>query len=645
VALAHALVYRLPEGIRAKVGDVVCVTLRGKPLRGVVTEIDARPALAPDKVKEITALESIPVAPDIFALVQFVERYYRAPVGLATALALPPEPVLERNSAKNGDFAPQVLEAKTEIALNANQTLAAEAIIAALGTRQGFLLHGITGSGKTEVYVAAIRAAMARGEQSLVLVPEINLTPQWMARLAAQIPNAAIVALHSSLSDGERYRAWSAAHEGKADIVFGTRMAVFTPCPKLGLIIVDEEHDGSFKQQETPRYHARDVAVLRARARNVPIVLGSATPSLESFANAQRNRYRTLNLPERAQTGAQPPRIGLIPARDTRKTEGLSGVALQALDACFARGEQAMVFVNRRGFAPVMHCHICQWEARCVDCDARMVFHSFDQKLRCHHCGAKSNVPQDCPECGNTELLTQGGGTQKVEAFLKKRYAEKIVERADADSTRGKHSWLALYGQMAAGEIDLLVGTQMIAKGHDFPRLTCVIVLGADDALYSPDFRAPERLFAQLMQVAGRAGRAALPGEVLIQTDLPDHPVFHAVVAQDYAAFALRELAERSESGLPPAQYLAMVRAECRDTNAAQHALLRIHKRIEKMETVESFPPAPSPLARRATLFRWQLLVVAKERAHLHAALDEAQSLHVSEDVRLSIDVDAFDLN
>ncbi len=640
--MAHALVYRLPYDVRVEVGAVVSVTLRGKPLRGVVTEINVRPTMAAEKVKDITAVEPIAVAPDLFHLTQFVERYYRAPTGLATALALPPEPILERSASKSADFAPQVLK---EIALNAEQNVAANAIIAALGTHRGFLLHGITGSGKTEVYVAAMRSAMARGEQSLVLVPEINLTPQWMARLAAQIPTATIVALHSSLSDGERYRAWLAAHEGKADIVFGTRLAVFTPCPKLGLIIVDEEHDGSFKQQETPRYHARDLAVLRARARNVPIVLGSATPSLETFANAQRNRYATLNLPTRAQAGAKPPRIGLIPARDAKKTEGLSGFALQAIDACFARGEQAMVFVNRRGFAPVMHCHVCQWEARCVDCDARMVFHSFDQKLRCHHCGAKASVPQDCPECGNSELLTLGGGTQKVEAFLKKRYAEKIVERADADSTRGKHSWLALYSQMAAGEIDLLVGTQMIAKGHDFPKLTCVIVLGADDSLYSPDFRAPERLFAQLMQVAGRAGRAALPGEVLIQTDIPDHPVFHAVIAQDYTEFAKRELAERAESGLPPAQFLAMVRAESRDSNAAQHALTRIHKRIEKMPSVESFPPAPSPLARRATLFRWQLLIVAKERAHLHAALDEAQQLSVSEDVKLSIDVDAFDLN
>ncbi len=644
--MAHALVYRLPDGVRAKLGDVVSVTLRGKPMRGIVTEIDARPTMAADKVKEITAIEGIGVAQDVFALTQFVERYYRAPTGLATALALPPESVLERNGAKNSDFAPQVTAlAKPEIVLNAEQTTAAYAIIAALGRHQGFLLHGITGSGKTEVYVAAMRAAMARGEQSLVLVPEINLTPQWMARLAAQIPNARIVALHSSLADGERFRAWTAANEGAADIVFGTRMAVFTPCPKLGLIIVDEEHDGSFKQQETPRYHARDLAVLRARERKVPIVLGSATPSLETYANAQRARYATLRLPTRAQSGAKPPRIGLVPARDAKKTEGLSAFALQALDACFARGEQAMVFVNRRGFAPVMHCHVCQWEARCVDCDARLVFHSFDQKLRCHHCGAKASVPQDCPECGNTELLTQGGGTQKVEAFLKKRYPTKIVERADADSTRGKHSWLALYGQMAAGEIDLLVGTQMIAKGHDFPRLTCVIILGADDSLYSPDFRAPERLFAQLMQVAGRAGRAALPGEVLIQTDIPDHPVFHAVIAQDYPAFAQGELAERTESGLPPAQFLAMVRAESRDSNAAQHALMRIHKRIEKMPSVESFPPAPSPLARRATLFRWQLLIVAKERAHLHAALDEAQQLSVCEDVKLSIDVDAFDLN
>ncbi len=646
LALDRAFEYRCLDNIEIAVGSVVTVKVRGKPMRGVVIETNVKPSIAVALIKEIEAVMPELVAADQRALCSFVHRYYRAPIGMAYALALPPEPVKARKTAES---APQVLDTSipaAQILLNFEQKIAADAIIDGLGRHQVFALHGITGSGKTEVYVTAIREVIARGGQALVLVPEINLTPQWALRLAAQLPAAQMVSLHSGLADGERFRSWTQASRGEAQIIFGTRMAIFAPLPKLSLIVVDEEHDASFKQQETPRYHARDLAVMRARARTVPVVLGSATPSLETFSNIQKSRYRLLTLSQRARADAKPPRVYLVPARDAKRSEGIAGALLTALDDRMGKGEQALVFLNRRGFSPLLHCGLCGWQSHCVDCDARMVFHSFDQKLRCHHCGILSKVPSECPSCGNLDIVPTGGGTQRVEAFLRRRYPHKKVARADADSTRGKHDWNAIYTEMASGEIDILVGTQMIAKGHDFPRLTLVGVLGADDSLYSADFRAPERLFAQLMQVAGRAGRAALAGEVLIQTEIPDHPVYAAVRAHDFAAFAQRELAERNEAGLPPAAHLALIRAESPDSNAAHHALKLMHRAMEafaRVDKITLYPPVPSALARRATKFRWQMLITAAERTHLHAALEVGFNREISAEVSVGVDVDAFD--
>ncbi len=637
--------YAVPDGLAVVVGSVVAVSVRGKAMRGVVVEVEVTPNTPRARIRPIERVEAVglALAPDQIKLCQFVATYYRAPLGMAFALAMPPETVAEKKSTS----APKVFLSPnaTEIVLNAAQRAAADGIIGVGGSAQVICLRGVTGSGKTEVYVEAIRAALAAGGQALVLVPEINLTPQWMSRLGGQLPDARIVALHSGLSDGERFRAWGTAARGEADVVFGTRMAVFAPLPRLALIVVDEEHDASFKQQETPRYHARDLAVLRGRLRQVPVVLGSATPSLETVANVQKQRYQLHRLDARARPNARTPALHLIPARESRKTEGLSSLLLRALDDRLARGEQSLVFINRRGFSPFLHCHVCDWQSHCVDCDARMVFHAFDNKLRCHHCGCAASVPEQCPSCGNVELLPMGAGTQKVEAFLRRRYPEAKIARADADTTRGKHDWRAIYDAMAAGEIDILVGTQMIAKGHDFPRLTLVGVLGADDALYSPDFRSPERLFAQLSQVAGRAGRDALPGEVLIQTDMPDHPVFRALVADDADAFAQHELTDRAAAQLPPAHALALIRAEAADSNAAHNALKRIARAIQSSPGVVAFPPVPSPLARRANRFRWQLMVTALARSDLHAALQRAE--HAAErtpEVNLSIDVDPLDL-
>jgi primosomal protein N' (replication factor Y) (superfamily II helicase) len=640
LAIDRALDYLAPNDAALQIGSLVEVPVRGKPTRGVVVAIDPTLEIERHRLKPVIQVAGALTA-DQIALCRFVNSYYRSPIGMAYALAIPPETVAKRELRS---VPPAQSTLAPLIELNAEQFDASNAIKASLGSSHIFALLGITGSGKTEVYVAVIREVLARGGQALVLVPEINLTPQWMQRLAAQLPGAEIVALHSGLADGERDRAWRAAAQGQADVVFGTRLAVFAPLPRLALIVVDEEHDGSFKQQDTPRYHARDLAVLRGRERGVPVVLGSATPSLETYANVAKGRYRRLNLTQRAHADAVPPRVMLVSARDTRKTEGLSHALLGALAQRIDRGEQSLVFINRRGYSPILHCDLCGWKAACTDCDARMVFHSFDQKLRCHHCGAQSSAPTECPSCGNRDLLAQGGGTQRIEAFLRKRFPDARIARADADTTRGKHSWAQLYAEMAAGELDILVGTQMIAKGHDFPRLTLVGVLGADDSLYSADFRAPERLFSLLTQVAGRAGRAAAPGEVLIQTETPDHPVFMSLLAGDFDAYARRELAEREEATFPPAHALAVVRAEAIEPREGLLLLRRMQARVAQHVNVICYPPVPAPLARRATRWRWQMLVTAADRRDLHAALDAMEEEPTPEAVNVGIDVDAFDL-
>ncbi|MGH8617391.1 MAG: primosomal protein N', partial [Burkholderiales bacterium] len=389
--------------------------------------------------------------------------------------------------------------------LTPGQAAALTQIRAAGDGFHAWLLFGVTGSGKTEVYLQLIADALARGRQTLVLVPEINLTPQLEERFRLRFPGAALVTLHSRLAGGERLAQWRLAQQGTARIVLGTRLAVFAPLPALGLVIVDEEHDGSFKQGEGLRYSARDLAVYRARQRGVPIVLGSATPSLETFYNAERARYARLELPTRAR--GTPPAIGCIDTRTADLTEGLSRPLLDALEATRARGEQSLLFINRRGYAPVLVCRTCAWVAPCHRCSARLVYHTDRQGLRCHHCGHREPAPAACPSCGSQELVPVGAGTQRIEEALARLLPAARVLRIDRDATRRKGAWTDLRARIEAGEVDILVGTQMLAKGHDFPNLSLVGVLNADNALYSTDLRAPERLFALLTQVAGRAGR------------------------------------------------------------------------------------------------------------------------------------------
>jgi primosomal protein N' (replication factor Y) len=448
----------------------------------------------------------------------------------------------------------------------------------------------------------------------LFLVPEINLTPQLAARVALALPRARIVQLHSSLGESQRLLAWHAAANGDAQLVLGTRLAVFAPLPRLGLVIVDEEHDGSYKQQDGLRYIARDLAVYRARQRGIPVILGSATPSLETLHQARQGRYRRINLASRA-LAADPPTVRLVPQRDPSTPGSLSAALRAGLGARLARGEQSLLFINRRGYAPSLLCTACAWTAQCARCSARLVVHLAERRLRCHHCGHEEPVRAACPHCGNQDLLPLGFGTQRLEAELREHFPAARIARIDADSMRRRGAFAALLRATLAGELDILLGTQMLAKGHDFPRLTLVGVLGADNALYSADFRATERLFALLTQVAGRAGRADLPGEVLIQTDFPQHPVYRALLAHDYDAHAEVLLAERRALELPPYARLAVLRAEARQRAGLDAFLAAAHASAlelpERRAGVRVYPPVPSRMARRAGYERSQILVQA----------------------------------
>ena len=498
------------------------------------------------------------------------------------------------------------------------------------------------------VFLAAARLAIANKGQVLLLVPEINLTPQLEARVRKALPHAVAVTLHSGLSDGERRANWNAVSAGEADLVLGTRLAVLAPVPRLALIVVDEEHDASYKQQDGVRYNARDVAVWRARSVGVPIVLASATPSLESFAQAQAGKYRRLLLPIRADPRARLPRISLVPNQDPHSRDGISGPLRDALTACLGRREQALVFVNRRGFAPSLKCAGCGWQAECPRCSARLTMHRDPPAMRCHHCGHLETLPPSCPDCGNVDLLPQGFGTQRLERTLAKAFPAARIIRVDRDSTRAKNAFATMRTQITEHSVDLLIGTQMLAKGHDFPRLTLVGVLGADNALYSADFRATERLAALLTQVAGRAGRRDLPGTVIVQTDFPTHPVFSALTAHDYDRFATELLEEREHAQLPPTAHVAMLLAEAHRRSDVDAFLSHAHTAARALTgkgdgVITVFSPVPAVLARRAGFERGQLIVQSRDRAKLHRFVSrwrEALASAPAKRVRVALDID-----
>lgn len=512
--------------------------------------------------------------------------------------------------------------------LNSEQTAAIDTVLATRNTFKPWLLYGITGSGKTEVYIQLLAAILAEpNAQALVLVPEINLTPQLEARFRSRLSQYPLVTLHSNLSESERLQHWLAAKSGAAKIVIGTRLSVFTPMPNLKLLIIDEEHDGSYKQQDGMRYHARDVAMVRAKQLNIPILLGSATPSLETWYNAtashqKKQSYGLITLTQRAVTDAALPNIRCIDIAKSPVEQGLSPILIQAIRDRLSKQQQSLLFINRRGYAPVLHCASCQWHASCMRCSAKLVVHLSQRRLKCHHCGHEQKIPMHCPSCGNADIKPIGQATQRLTQTLAQLFPDARIARVDRDSMRSKDALTDMLTKVHAGEIDILVGTQMLAKGHDFPNLTLVGVIDTDTALYSPDFRASERLFSQLMQVSGRAGRGTVSGEVLIQTSFPDHDLFHALRAQDYAAFANTLLQERIAMQFPPARFFVLLKAEASDYQQVQTFLTMAANSAKQLrQDVLVYDPVRPQMERLKGMERGHVLLQAEKRQSLQQLL------------------------
>jgi primosomal protein N' (replication factor Y) (superfamily II helicase) len=530
--------------------------------------------------------------------------------------------------------------------LTTEQRVAVEAIGGSLAGFAAWVLHGITGSGKTEVYLRAIEAVLRRGSRALVLVPEIGLTPQLVARFRERF-DAPLAVLHSALTDQERLGAWRDAWSGRARIVIGTRSAVFAPMPDLGLIVVDEEHDTSYKQHDGGfHYSARDVAVMRARQAGVPVVLGSATPAFETLHNVVTHRYGRLSLPRRAVQN-EPPRISLVDLRAHPAHSGLSTPVLQAIERHLSRDGQVLVFLNRRGYAPTLLCTACGWIAPCKNCDARLTVHRAAQRLRCHHCGAEAHLPERCPQCG-FPVKPVGQGTERIEERLAEIFGADALVRLDRDVVRQRGDMESAMARIASGTARILVGTQMVTKGHDFPNMTLVAVLNADQGLFSTDFRAPERLAQTIVQVAGRAGRGTRPGEVLIQTEFPEHPLLGNLLTDGYEGFARTALAERAAAAWPPFSRLAAVRDSATTAQAALAFLDDARRAAGRPSRLRLLGPVPAAMAKRAGRYHAQLLVESHERGALHAFLDEwvprLEQLPTGRRVRWALDVDPIEL-
>jgi primosomal protein N' (replication factor Y) len=540
---------------------------------------------------------------------------------------------------------PAVTAGPSEVELTTAQASAVAAIESSLGHYAAHLLYGVTGSGKTEVYLRAIARAVAGGGQALVLVPEIALTPQLVARFERRFQSAVAV-LHSGLAGAQRRDAWRAAHNGAASIVIGTRSAVFASMPRLALVVVDEEHDASYKQQEGFRYSARDLAVLRARRANVPVVLGSATPSLETLDNVAQGRYAELSLPQRPGS-ARAPVMRLVDLKRHACEHGLSQPALQAIERHLVAGGQVIVFLNRRGYAPTLFCNQCGWVAPCAHCDARMTLHLQAGQLRCHHCGAQREVPVVCGNCRHP-LVAVGQGTERVEETLVRLFPDAPLARLDRDTAVARGGAAAVLARVHAGEARILVGTQMLTKGHDFPDVSLVVILEADQGLFASDYRATERLAQTIIQVAGRAGRDARAGEVLIQTAFPEHPLLVSLIGNGYAAFAAGALTERREANWPPYSRLALLRAEARD-NECLEEFLRKAARLQAAPEITVRGPATALMARRADYFRAHLLIEAGARAPLQRFLarwlPRVEALSAPAGLRWSIDVDPLEVD
>ena len=685
---------RVPFGRRRPVGVVMGHATHSEwpaeQLKTVIEVLDAEPLLSPDLLR----------------LLEWTARYYHEPPGMAVAAALPaplrqgkplpeaplrlsakgpPPEAMTRRAPKQAALlellaagprraddpglppgwrataarlaARGLVEIESEPAatswdtaaagpaLTAAQGEAVAGIVGALGKFSARLLFGVTGSGKTEVYLAAAAECLRRGQQVLVLVPEIGLTPQLVQRFAARLA-APVAVLHSGLGATERLRAWADARSGRAAVVIGTRSAAFAPLARLGLVIVDEEHDPSLRQHEGLRYSGRDLAVMRASFGGLPVVLGSATPSLETLRHAQEGRYALARLPERP-GAARHPSVRLVDLRQHPATEGLSGPLLRSMEGHLESAGQVLLFLNRRGFAPALFCSSCGWVADCRHCDARYTLHRRAGRLRCHHCGDDTGLPPACPDCG-ADLRPAGEGTERLEDALARRFPGVAIARIDRDSTRRRGAVDEILGAVRAGRTRILVGTQMMAKGHDFPDVTLVGVINADQGLFGTDFRAGERLAQTLVQVAGRAGRAGRPGEVLVQTSYPEHPLLQKLLQGGYEAFAAGALEERRLAGWPPYSHLALLRAEAARPGTALGFLQALRDALGRPEGVAILGPAPAPMEKRGGRWRAQLLLQAAQRPALHRALDACQDhaagLAAAHRARWFIEVDPLDL-
>lgn len=641
-------------------GQLALVPFGRREVIGLIVALSDQTDVPEDKLRDVIALRAQipPLSEEWLNLCRFAAGYYQRPLGEVALPCLPkklrePKPLPLERALKKLAQASAANNAPPDSppALNFAQQQAADAIADARGFAP-LLLHGVTGSGKTEVYLQAAARILARtpDAQILILVPEINLTPQLEASVRARFPDAPVATLHSALAETERLRHWLAAHLGQARIILGTRLAILASLPNLKLIVIDEEHDPSYKQQEGLRYSARDLAVWRANQLGIPVVLGSATPSLESWQHAQTGRYRKLELAERAVTDAALPAIRLLDSGRNQLTDGMTAALMLALKLRLERGEQSLLFLNRRGYAPVLNCDACGWVSNCPRCTAFMVLHLSERKLRCHHCSLELRIPRNCPTCGNVDLQPLGRGTQRVEESLHAHFPEARLLRIDADSTRKKGSAQAAFDSVHDGEVDILIGTQMVAKGHDFQNLTLVGVLNPDTALFSHDYRASERLFAQLMQVSGRAGRTAQKddgsaSEVLIQTRYPQHPLYASLVAHDYGAFATALLEERQQAGMPPFCHQALLRAEAKELPDALEFLQQAANVIAH-EGVTINDPIPMALTRVANVCRAQLLVESVSRPALQAFLKDwmAALRTMKTRVRWTLEVDPADI-
>lgn len=645
-------------------GQLALVPFGAREVVGVIVAVNSSTSVPPNKLKQAIAVRTqlTPLSAEWLALCSFAADYYQRPLGevalpgLPKNLRAPSTVALDSALKKIAPAAPEYDAAPADApSLNQAQQQAADAIANARAYAPS-LLYGVTGSGKTEVYLQAAAQILAHaqvqrsGAQVLILVPEINLTPQLEHNVRARFPHLPIATLHSGLAEGERLRNWLAAHLGHARIILGTRLAILASLPQLKLIVIDEEHDPSYKQQEGLRYSARDLAVWRARQLGIPIVLGSATPSLETWQHAQSGRYQKLELRERASRDAVLPKVRLIDMERDKPADGLTSTLISALKLRLERSEQSLLFLNRRGYAPVLACDACGWISNCPRCTAFMVLHKPEHRLRCHHCSLEQRIPRSCPTCGNIDLQPLGRGTQRIEEGLQQLFSQARILRIDADSTRLKGSAQAAFDSVHRGDVDILIGTQMVAKGHDFRNLTLVGVLNPDTALFSHDYRASERLFAQLMQVAGRAGRAGQKeggsaSEVLIQTRYPQHPLYGAVIAHDYDRFAGALLEERQQVGLPPFMYQALLRAEARELQIAldflqQAATCIVHADI----TIND--PIPMTMTRVANVERAQLLVESASRPALQAFLKSwmAELRTMKTRAKWSLEVDPVDI-